>query len=134
MLLVCCFLSCFYGGLWCSFKRDNTYHCRQLFYSLRNRISCFANLKCDAKTAHLYASVAADLIFLFLRKLQKGLIVAMVVIHRMRNRGVSVYTSTLSHILSHSFCQRIFSVGMSKSRIISLSAAFWLQFSWLEVI
>lgn len=46
----------FHGSLclWCGFKRDDTYQCRQLFCSLRNRISHYANLKCDAETLRFY--------------------------------------------------------------------------------
>lgn len=42
-----------------------------------------------------FASVAADVIFM--RKLQKGLVVVMVRIHIMRKRRVSVCTLTLSY-------------------------------------
>lgn len=54
LLCVCaCICVCFNCSLclWCGFKRDDTYQCRQLFCSLRNRISHYANLKCDAETA-----------------------------------------------------------------------------------
>lgn len=46
----CCGFNAFFNGLclWCALMWRH--QCRQLFCSLRNRISHYANLKCDAET------------------------------------------------------------------------------------
>lgn len=120
--LLCCRCCFFYGSLclWCGLKRDDTYQCRQLFCSLRNRISHYANLKCDAETlrftyaqwtltvgdsrhtlnAHTQASVCPQQkVWFSWRSCRRVLILLMVAVHRLRNRGVGVCTSTFSCIL-----------------------------------
>ena len=120
--LLCCHCCFFYGSLclWCGLKRDDTYQCRQLFCSLRNRISHYANLKCDAETlrftyaqwtltvgdsrhtlnAHTQASVCPQQkVWFSWRSCRRVLILLMVAVHRLRNRGVGVCTSTFSCIL-----------------------------------
>lgn len=131
----------FHGSLclWCGFKRDDTYQCRQLFCSLRNRISHYANLKCDAETLRFYLRlmdidsrrfsaysecthsgirVSSAEGVISMTKLQESLILLTVAVRRMRNRAVGVLNLHLRSSKSFFSPRSFLSDGVRSSRKI----------------